>query len=264
MIYSTNFDNDMIVNEVVENLRDISIDYILAKEAEDENLSELAELLIEAEQKVENTKKLSLVKRIQAYIARMKKNKEVIEKYKEKALSADISGLTVKVYDTSDASINKYIKACNAATAKLKPLLKKTSGDVDKETIKELQAQIKEILAERNKVIKEVEATTEKKGTEMTISKADVKKAITFIESGKSEKMMNKTAHDFNAAVVVNKDEQRKMKNSIHYNVINAINSNRIMIASIKLMSAYHAQDNAKTIITSAAYAAGKKKNDDN
>ena len=50
----------------------------------------------------------------------------------------------------------------------------------------------------------------------------------------------------------------------MQYNVINAMNSNRIMIASIKLMSAYHAQDNAKTIITSAAYAAGKKKNDDN
>ena len=80
MIYSTNFDNDMLVNEAVDELRDVSIDYILAKESGDENLSELAELLIEAEQKVENTKKLSLIKRIQAYIARTKKNKEIIEK----------------------------------------------------------------------------------------------------------------------------------------------------------------------------------------
>ena len=80
MIYSTNFDNDMLVNEAVDELRDVSIDYILAKESGDENLSELAELLIEAEQKVENTKKLSLIKRIQAYIARAKKNKEIIEK----------------------------------------------------------------------------------------------------------------------------------------------------------------------------------------
>lgn len=263
MIYSTNFNNDMLVNEAVDELRDASIDYILAKESGDENLSELAELLIEAEQKVENTKKLSLIKRIQAYIARAKKNKEIIEKYKEKALSADVSGLTVKVYDTSDASINKYIKACNAATAKLKPLLKKSSGEYNKETDKEIKAQIKEILAERNKIVKEVESTTERKSTEMTISNAEVKKAINFIESGKAEKMINKVSHDLNMAVVDNKDDQRKMKNSTHYYVINAINGNRYMISCVKLMAAYHAQDNAKTIITTAAYAAGKKKKDE-
>lgn len=259
MIYSTNFDNDMLVNEAVDELRDASIDYILAKESGDANLSELAELLIEAEQKVENTKKLSLIKRIQAYIARTKKNKEIIEKYKEKALSADVSGLTVKVYDTSDASINKYIKACNTATAKLKPLLKKSSGEYNKE----IKAQIKEILAERNKIVKEVESTTERKSTEMTISNTEVKKAINFIESGKAEKMINKVSHDLNAAVVDNKDDQRKLKNGTHYDVINAINGNRYMISCIKLMAAYHAQDNAKTIITTAAYAAGKKKKDE-
>nr|DAF93162.1 MAG TPA: hypothetical protein [Myoviridae sp. ctcyQ27] len=263
MIYSTNFDNDMLVNEAVDELRDASIDYILAKESGDANLSELAELLIEAEQKVENTKKLSLIKRIQAYIARTKKNKEIIEKYKEKALSADVSGLTVKVYDTSDASINKYIKACNAATAKLKPLLKKSSGDYNKETDKEIKAQIKEILAERNKIVKEVESTTERKSTEMTISNTEVKKAINFIESGKAEKMINKVSHDLNTAVVDNKDDQRKLKNGTHYDVINAINGNRYMISCVKLMAAYHAQDNAKTIITTAAYASGKKKKDE-
>ena len=265
MIYSTNFDNDILVNEAVQELKDASFDYIIAKESGETNLSELAEIITEAEDKVENTKKLSILKRAQANIARMKKNKAIIEKYKDRALSADVSGLSVKVYDTSSTSVNKYIKACNAASAKFRAIIKKANGELSKEQVKELNNEIKSVIAERDKVIKEVESTTEKRSTVLNISQADVKKAISFIESGKAEKAVAKAAQDINNSAAANKNDIIKNQNGnpIQKRLVKYINSNNFMIASVKYMAAVHSADNARGIITTAAYASSKKNKED-
>lgn len=263
MSFLNDIDKDPIVQEANQNLKFAIEDYVIARSYGDENLSELAQIVLEADENANNTKKLSVLKKIKANLATAKNCKTILDKYKDRALASNISGVTIKVYDTSSASVNKYIAACNTCIKELKaaygPYLKKET--ITDEENKEITSKVKEAIAKRNKIIDEVERTTEKRSTEQTISIADVKKAINYLN--KSEGQLLKVSQNLQKAtdelITRSKDKSKSEPKHVK-SYIDHVNACKYSIVFVRFQMVIHSIDNAKRVITTAAYAGSKSK----
>lgn len=252
--------NDTSVIEAVNNLQNEFDNINFLKETGLEITERQLEALKEAQEKLKTVKKLSALKRIKAKIGKIKNNKNIIEKYSERALNSNIDNITVKLFDVYDKSyFNKYYKACDKCASQLKSLLNKVQGkELSNEEMSSIKEQMKNIVAERNKVVAEVEAKVYKK-VEKVISMNDVKNALRYIKSSASNYEKVSNAYNNIESEYTNIDGKHK---TLEDQIKECIVSCTYMVLYTKFAEIDYKIDNAKTIVVTAAQAAPKAKKD--
>ena len=228
-------------------------EYALVRE-QGEDTSSLAVAILEAEKKMVETQRVSLLKKIRNHFARFKSAVKIADKYGSKALANPCIDLTVKIFKNDKAIFANREKYYTKKLKEVEAILKKTYKKLDRLERKEVLTDIKRIEVELSKF----DSKKSESGLKYTNAKVEVK--VT--------KQMVKSAYNY-----LKKDltvETKTLENEFKKNYLAGVKSfemesglepyvRRITyiiqatIAQNKLAQINQAVYNAKTIILAAA-----------